>query len=202
MSSIPPPVPPLPTQATVPLHPEYRPSPPHLEEPLLAPRPHKLTPDLPAEARPITPRVTVLSLTCAFRWHALLTVKSPAHPPKHWQITPTAHLLSPLARSTLRPVSLCLHRTQVHRLFPLLQGLPGVPGIFPSPVQHLHSNLASHLTHDFQIQPGSLLIDLRNLIFLPHDHYPMLDPLPSRIPLCLQWLPSPSQTPLRRRFPS
>ncbi|KAF8268916.1 hypothetical protein EI94DRAFT_1771417 [Lactarius quietus] len=40
MSSIPPP-PPLP--------PSYHPSPPHLEEPLLAPRPHKLTPDLPAE---------------------------------------------------------------------------------------------------------------------------------------------------------
>ncbi|KAH9050285.1 HCP-like protein [Lactarius hengduanensis] len=38
MSSIPPPP-----------QPEYRPSPPHLEEPLLAPRPHKITPDLPAE---------------------------------------------------------------------------------------------------------------------------------------------------------
>lgn len=27
----------------------YQPSSPHLEEPLAAPRPHKLTPDLPAE---------------------------------------------------------------------------------------------------------------------------------------------------------
>ena len=34
--------------------PEYHPSQPHLEEPLLAPRPHKLTPDLPAEVRATT----------------------------------------------------------------------------------------------------------------------------------------------------
>ena len=49
MSSIPPPPPPPPQS-----QPEYHPSPPHLEEPLLAPRPHKLNPDLPAEARLIS----------------------------------------------------------------------------------------------------------------------------------------------------
>ena len=54
MSSVPPPVPPLPPGIRVQDDVEYRPSPPHLEEPLLAPRPHKLTPDLPAEVGLIT----------------------------------------------------------------------------------------------------------------------------------------------------
>lgn len=54
MSSVPPPVPPLPPRIRVQDNVEYRPSPPHLEEPLLAPRPHKLTPDLPAEVGLIT----------------------------------------------------------------------------------------------------------------------------------------------------
>jgi hypothetical protein len=55
MSSVPPPVPPLPPAIR---DVEYRPSPPHLEEPLLAPRPHKLTPDLPAEVGLITSHPT------------------------------------------------------------------------------------------------------------------------------------------------
>ncbi len=49
MSSVPP-VPALPPDLQVQYEQEpYYPSSPHLEEPLLAPRPHKLTPDLPAE---------------------------------------------------------------------------------------------------------------------------------------------------------
>ncbi|KAI0281783.1 hypothetical protein BGY98DRAFT_931865 [Russula aff. rugulosa BPL654] len=49
MSSVPP-VSTLPPVLQVQYNPEsYHPSSPHLEEPLLAPRPHKLTPDLPAE---------------------------------------------------------------------------------------------------------------------------------------------------------
>ena len=54
MPTVPPPVPPLPTGIRVQSDFEYRPSPPHLEEPLLAPRPHKVTPDLPAEVGTIT----------------------------------------------------------------------------------------------------------------------------------------------------
>ncbi|KAI0066916.1 hypothetical protein BV25DRAFT_1820030 [Artomyces pyxidatus] len=53
----PPPVPPLPPN----FHPspdlelDYRASQPHFEDPLVAPRPHKVNPDLPAEVRPMTP---------------------------------------------------------------------------------------------------------------------------------------------------
>lgn len=49
MSSTPPFAPAFPPQVIIQSNPEYHPSPPHLEEPLVAPRPHKLTPDLPAE---------------------------------------------------------------------------------------------------------------------------------------------------------
>src|SRR6266850_1490902 len=59
--SVPPFVPPLPPGLRVQSDSEYRPSPPHLEEPLLAPRPHKVTPDLPAEVGPITNRCSIYS---------------------------------------------------------------------------------------------------------------------------------------------
>lgn len=47
----PPPIPPLPPTLRVELESEYG-SGPHYDDPLVAPRPHKLQPDLPAHVRP------------------------------------------------------------------------------------------------------------------------------------------------------
>jgi hypothetical protein len=61
MSSVPP-VPALPHEPRVQYEQEssgYYPSSPHLEEPLLAPRPHKLTPDLPAEVGSTTSHLPI-----------------------------------------------------------------------------------------------------------------------------------------------
>ena len=41
---------------------DYQPSSPHLEEPLVAPRPHKLTPDLPAEVGSTTSHLPIFYL--------------------------------------------------------------------------------------------------------------------------------------------
>ncbi len=47
----PPPLPPVPPSLRVELESEYG-SQPHFDDPLVAPRPHKLQPDLPANVRP------------------------------------------------------------------------------------------------------------------------------------------------------
>ena len=47
----PPPVPPLPPNYQPERPPDPYVSPPHLEDPLVAPRPQKITPDLPADVR-------------------------------------------------------------------------------------------------------------------------------------------------------
>ncbi|KAI0001217.1 hypothetical protein BJV77DRAFT_973060 [Russula vinacea] len=90
MSSNPPvPTPPLQPQIRVQYDPGYHPSPPHLEEPLLAPRPHKLTPDLPAEmARTLDNQLSrgppyddrTPSLTPGFYVPGLSTSPAPAGP--------------------------------------------------------------------------------------------------------------------------
>ncbi|TFY58573.1 hypothetical protein EVG20_g8092, partial [Dentipellis fragilis] len=47
--SLPPPLPPLPPNFSAPRQPDSHFSPPHFEDPLVAPKPHKLNPDLPAD---------------------------------------------------------------------------------------------------------------------------------------------------------
>src|SRR6266403_4680299 len=130
MSSVPP-VPVLPPQLRVQHNQEsYHPSPPHLEEPLLAPRPHKLTPDLPAEVGSTTSHYRSIYLK-KHRWRAPSTVKFPV--PRFIplqlitimtepQLFPLTHPIPPLA--FFSPV--CPRRLlrQGHR------------GMFPSRVRH------------------------------------------------------------------
>jgi hypothetical protein len=110
---------------------EYRPSQPHLEEPLLAPRPHKLTPDLPAEVgSTMSSQCTNFYLYLFSRWHAPSTTKSPAFLPflpPQLITTMTVAPLFPLTQSTSHPVSLSLG---------FQRRSPGLRGIFPSPVHH------------------------------------------------------------------
>lgn len=110
---------------------EYRPSQPHLEEPLLAPRPHKLTPDLPAEVRStMFSQCTSFYLYLFSRWHAPSTIKSlaflPFLPPQ-LTTTMTVAPLFPLMQSTSHLVFLSPG---------FLRRSLGLRGIFPSPVHH------------------------------------------------------------------
>lgn len=50
----PPPLPPVPQSLRAEIESEYG-SPPHFEDPLVAPRPHKLQPDVPANVRILHP---------------------------------------------------------------------------------------------------------------------------------------------------
>ena len=91
MSSIPPPPPPPP-----PSQPEYRPSPPHLEEPLLAPRPHKLIPDLPAEARLISSPLSSFDFAYLF---LILPSLDGSHPRQSSRSSPPNSSTSPRCQS-------------------------------------------------------------------------------------------------------
>jgi hypothetical protein len=210
MSSAPPPVPPPPPgnrlQPEVDI--EYRPSPPHLEEPLLAPRPHKLTPDLPAEVSLFTSHPckylflkNALSLRSFWpRWHAPLTAKYPVASqllyPHQLASTVLHPLLSPLAWSIPHPVSLCLRCPRVLHHSPLQQGLLGLPGMPPSPVHH------PQFRPTFPWPISLLFISLSRLVDLPYIHgvAPVL--LSLQIPLHLPWLPCPFQIHLGRTVPS
>ncbi|KAH9072877.1 HCP-like protein [Lactarius deliciosus] len=150
MSSIPPPP-----------QPEYRPSPPHLEEPLLAPRPHKITPDLPAEmARTLDSQVA----------------RDLSNPQPPGIIHHSASFLSGLP--TLLPVSLLpLCPPHLHHF--LHQPTLGVPGRCPSLVHHLQAS-AFKCLHRLPIRPNSPKCIKQNILLC--SLCPTLDPLLPQIP--------------------
>lgn len=79
----PPPVPPLPPNFSFNGQ-DPQISLPHFEDPLVAPRPHKITPDLPADVSLCSYErgiKLIFTYNAALRWRARLTISSPS-PPK------------------------------------------------------------------------------------------------------------------------
>ena len=139
--SAPPSVPPLPPD----FKPDQYSSGPHFEDPLVAPRPHKLQPDLPKNVRTISPSISSIPFIRFFlfhspRWHKASTSKRPCLPSSHLRSqTPLFHNPpSPVASSlhlpqTTTPSDLPLPKAAPCRaaraLYPRLKALIGLLGL-------------------------------------------------------------------------